>query len=75
MILQVTLVYQAETLHRPDIALMYHGWVPRSRPPLLLAYDYGGPAADNMRQTASGGIIAPRNDNAYGVVPMVCNRI
>lgn len=75
MILQVTLVYQAEMLHRPDIALMYHGWVPRSRPPLLLAHDYGGRAAEDMRQTASGGIITPRNDNAYGVVPIVFNII
>lgn len=62
---QVTLEYQAEKLHRPDIALLSYGWVSRSWPPLLLAHDYGGSAAENMRSTLDGFITTPRSDNEY----------
>ena len=58
-------MYQTEMLHRPDMALLNYGWVPRARPPLLLAHDYGGAAAEEMRSTTSGVITTPRNDDEY----------
>lgn len=67
--MQVTLVYQAEMLHRPDMALLNYGWVPRAIPPLLLAHDYGGAAAEEMRSTTSGVITTPPNDDEYSEAP------
>ncbi len=55
------------TLHRPDAALMQHGFLPPpTLAPLLLAHDHGGAAGSALRK---GGEYAPSppTDSDYGV--------
>ncbi len=43
--LQVSITYSQNKLHRPDMAMLNYGFLPKRRPPLLCAYDLGAPEA------------------------------